>query len=244
MPVLKFKNRLTCSDIGIGLGISLFFAFFFYRSVWAWVPMLPVGVVFVAQRQKKRIRKSKQSFLLQFKECVLSVEASLHAGYAVENAFAESIGDMEIMFGKDCSMAEELQVLRRGLRNNETLENLLQDMAVRSGLDEIKEFAEVFGIAKRNSGNIPDTIAIYSRIISNKLELDAEVETLLAAKQLEQRVMNVMPFFIVLYLEYSNPGYFDMMYHNPMGMGIMTLALVVYLGAYVLSEHIFEGAFG
>ena len=150
----------------------------------------------------------------------------------MENAFEESIGDMEAMFGKECQMLYELEKLRRGLKNNETLENLLQDMARRSGQEEIREFAQVFAIAKRNSGNIPDTIELYSKIITGKLELEAELQTLLAAKQLEQKVMNVMPFFIVLYLEYSNPGYFDMMY------------LVIDLCAFGLSERILRKACG
>lgn len=169
---------------------------------------------------------------------------SLKAGYAVENAFIESISDMEVMFGMDCQMVVELEKLYRGLHNNETLESLLQDMAGRSGLEEIREFADVFAIAKRNSGNIPETIEMYSKIISGKLELEAEIQTLLAAKQLEQKVMNVMPFLIVLYLEYTNPGYFDMMYHNLFGVAIMSVCLVVYLCAYALSEHILGKAFG
>lgn len=238
------KEALTLMDAAFGLGISLFFAFFFYRSAWAVLPMLSVGGLFVYWRQRKQKRKQESMLLLQFKECVLSVAGSLKAGYAVENAFGESIADMEIMFGRDCWMAEELRKLNRGLGNNKTLENLLQDMARRSGLEEIQEFAQVFAIAKRNSGNIPDTIEIYSKVIAGKLELEAEIETLLAAKQLEQKVMNVMPFLIVLYLEYSNPGYFDMMYHNLSGAAIMTACLGVYLCAYALSEHIFRKAFG
>lgn len=206
--------------------------------------MLPVSGVFVYYRQQKRVFAGKQQMLLEFKECVLSVAGSLKAGYAVENAFRESIADMEIMFGKGCWMAKELEKLQRGLTNNETLESLLQEMAKQGGLEEIREFAEVFIIAKRNSGNIPDIIELYSKTISGKLELEAELKTRLAAKQLEQKVMNVVPFFIVLYLEYSNPGYFDMMYHNLFGGAMMTVCLVVYLCAFVLSEKIFRKAFG
>ena len=66
----------------------------------------------------------------------------------------------------------------------------------------------------------------------------------MAAKRLEQKVMNVMPFFIVLYLEYTNPGYFDMMYHNLTGIAIMTGCLVVYMAAYGLAEKIFEKTYG
>lgn len=206
--------------------------------------MLAVGAVFVYYRQRKRMHRHSRQLLLEFKECVLSVAGSLKAGYAVENAFEESMSDIEVMFGKECCMLKELETLRRGLRNNEILENLLQDMAGRSGLEEIGEFAEVFAIAKRNSGNVAEIIELYSRIISNKLELEAELQTLLAAKQLEQKVMNVMPFFIVLYLEYSNPGYFDMMYHSLFGVAMMTLCLGVYLCAFGLSEKIFAKTFG
>lgn len=132
----------------------------------------------------------------------------------------------------------------RGVHNSTSLEEALTEMGERSGLQEIEEFAEVFSIAKRNSGNTTQTMELYSRIISDKLELRAELETLLAAKRLEQRVMNVMPFLIVGYLEGTNPGYFDMMYHNLTGIGIMTVCLLLYLGAYILSEKIFEKAYG
>lgn len=228
----------------MGAGIAVFFAFFFYRSAWAVLPMLAVGGVFVYWRLKRKKKNSDSQFLLQFQECVLSVAGALKAGYAVENAFAESIPDMEIMFGRDSTIVAELKKLCRGLQNNETLEVLLQNMALRSGLEEIREFAQVFVIAKRNSGKLPDTIEIYSKTITDRLELEAEIETLLAAKRLEQKVMNIMPFFIVLYLEYSNPGYFDMLYHNVTGAAIMSICLAVYISAYGLSEHIFQKTFG
>ena len=95
-----------------------------------------------------------------------------------------------------------------------------------------------------NSGNIPETIELYSKVISDHLELIAELETLLAAKRLEQKVMNVMPFLIVLYLEYTNRGYFDMMYHNLTGVVIMTGCLLVYMAAFALAERIFDKTYG
>lgn len=235
---------MVLADIGSGLGIAAFFSFFFYRSAWAFPPMLLVGGIFVYWGIQKKRRKNKQLYLEQFKECVLSVLGAIKAGYAVENAFAESIVDMEIMYGKDCWIAKEVRMICRGVRNNKTLEGALTELGRRSGLAEIKEFAEVFAIAKRNSGNIPETIELYSKVISDNLELNAELETLLAAKRLEQKVMNVMPFLIVLYLEYTNQGYFDMMYHNLTGVLIMTGCLMVYMVAYALSEKIFEKTYG
>ncbi|MBP3352350.1 MAG: type II secretion system protein F [Lachnospiraceae bacterium] len=242
--VWHVSREVTPADVGIGLGIAVFFSFFFYRSAWAFPPMLLVGGIFVYWSIQKKKRKRQQLYLEQFKECVLSVLGAIRAGYAVENAFAESIMDMEIMYGKDCWIAKEVRIICRGVRNNKTLEGALADLGRKSGLAEICEFAEVFTIAKRNSGNIPETIELYSKVISEHLELIGELETLLAAKRLEQKVMNVMPFLIVLYLEYTNRGYFDMMYHNLTGVAIMTGCLVVYLAAYALAEKIFNKTFG
>ena len=242
--VWHVSKEVTLTDIGIGLGIAVFFSFFFYRSAWALPPMLLVGGIFVYWGIQKKRRKRQHLYLEQFKECVLSVLGAIRAGYAVENAFAESIMDMEIMYGKDCWIAKEVRIICRGVRNNKTLEGALAELGRKSRLTEISEFAEVFSIAKRNSGNIPETIELYSKVISDHLELIAELETLLAAKRLEQKVMNIMPFLIVLYLEYTNRGYFDMMYHNLTGVVIMTGCLLVYMAAFALAERIFDKTYG
>lgn len=223
---------------------AVFFAFFFYRSIWGLGITIFAGMCFIYWRLRRNRRLRIQRYLEQFKECILSVLGSLKAGYAVENAFLESIPDMEVMYGKTCWIAEELRSIRRGLQNNKTMEKLLEELGEKSNLLEIIEFAEVFVIAKRNSGNIPGTIELYCKIISERLELTAELETLLVAKRLEQKVMSVMPFLIVLYLGYTNPGYFDMMYHNLTGIGVMTGCLIVYMVAYGLAEVIFEKTFG
>lgn len=242
--VCRSLKNLSVAEVLAGIGRSLFFAFFFYRSIWAFPFMLPVGALFVGWNHEKKLQKREDFFLEQFKECILSVSANLKAGYAVENAFLESMADMQMMFGKKSRIAEELYRIQKGLRNNETLENLLLLMANRCGAEEVREFAEVFAIAKRNSGNVTELINIYNKSIRQKLAVRDEIQTLLAAKQLEQKIMNIMPFAIVLYLEYSSPSYFDRMFHNFSGVAIMTGCLIGYVCACWLSVKIFKNAFG
>lgn len=240
----RYLKELSVGELCMGAGLSLFFSFFFYRSIWAIPFMLPVGVLFMRWNHQKKVQKRDNYFLEQFKECILSVSANLKAGYAVENAFLESISDMQMMFGEKSMIVDELYRIQKGLRNNETLENLLFLTAKRCGAEDVLEFAEVFAIAKRNSGNIPEMINVYSKSIEQKLAVVDEIQTLLAAKQLEQKIMNVMPFAIILYLEYSSPGYFDMMFHNLSGIAIMTGCLICYVCAYWMSVKIFKNTFG
>lgn len=238
-----YSLRENLIDLGKGALITGLFAFFFYRSVWALLPMLPVGWLYLRRSRRHRCRRKNRELLVQFKECLLAVAASMRAGYAVENAFMDSMADMRSMFGEGCAMEQELKLLRQGLGNNVPLEALLVAMGQRRSLEEMQEFAEVFVIAKRNGGSIPVMIDAACSSISRRLAVEEEMETLLSARKLEQRVMNAMPFMIVWYVEISNPGYFDMLYGNLTGVVLMTICLGIYLAAYVLSEKIFDKAF-
>ena len=70
------------------------------------------------------------------------------------------------------------------------------------------------------------------------METEKEIEVLLSARKLEQKIMNAMPFLIMLYVNLTSPGYFDKLYHSLAGTAVMTLCLGVYLGAYILSRKI------
>lgn len=61
--------------------------------------------------------------------------------------------------------------------------------------------------------------------------MEREIETSLAAKKYEQRIMSVMPCGIILYMELASPGFLDVMYTTMFGLLAMTGCLLIYLGA-------------
>ena len=215
-------------------------AYFFYRSVWSLFPLSVVGVAFFYNLRQQKINAAREELTIQFKECILSVSSALKAGYAVENAFLESRADMLVLYGEDSMIYSELELIRRGLVINITLEEQLMDLADRSGCVEIAQFAQVFVIAKRNGGNIPEIIRASSELIGRRIAARQEMLTLLSGRKMEQNIMKLMPFGILFYVGVSNPGYFDVLYHNWQGVAIMTVCLVVYLGACVLGDYILK----
>lgn len=219
-------------------GAVFFLALFFYRSLWAVIPLSPVGAVYFRILKRKKIENCRRQLVSEFKECVLSVATALRAGYAVENAFLESRNDMRMLYGEHSLIFQELEVIRRGLVINITLEELLKDLAERSACQEIRQFAEVFVIAKRNGGNLSEIIKDSSGIISRRIDTAQEIQTLLSGREMEQTVMKAMPFGIPVYISITYPGYFDSLYHNWQGVVIMSVCLLVYLAAYGLSDKI------
>jgi len=237
----KWKGKELTLNILLCSGVVVMLAYFFYRSIWALIPLSAVGVWLFLHRMKEATEKEKKCLSEQFRECILAVSSSLRAGYSVENAFVESCQDMEMMFGREALICEELTCIKRGLHINLSLEELLLDLAQRSGCEDIEEFAKVFALAKRNGGNMTEIIRNTAGRIGKKMELQKEVELQLSGRKMELTIMKIIPFGILLYVNMGNPGYFDALYHNVSGALIMTVCLVIYLMAVVMGESIMQG---
>lgn len=222
------------------VGMLLFFAWFFYRSVWAIPALIPLGVLYFRRRAEQQRRKNRRELTLQFKECILSVADSLRTGYALENAFLESREDIRMLYGEQSFMYRELELIRRGMILNITLEELINDLAERSGIEEIRQFSTILNIAKRGGGNVTQIIRTTAEVIGNKVETMQEMLTMLQGRRLEQKVMEIMPFGITFYIACTYPGYFGTLYHNGRGILLMTGCLVAYVGAYLLGEKILD----
>lgn len=228
----KVRTILVCAAV-TGL-----LAYFFYRSLWAVIPLGAIGFYFFLDIRRKKAKKARNELTAQFRECILSVVSSLQAGYSVENAFLESEKDMELMYGKHSLIGGELKFVRRGLQINITLEELLADIAGRSGCTDIGEFAQIFALAKRNGGNMTEIIKNSAGQIGKRIELRQEIQMLLGGKQMELMIMKLMPFGILFYVGMGSPGYFDPLYNNLSGIAVMTGCLAVYSGAYFLGEAV------
>ncbi len=220
--------------------VVLVLAFFFYQSLFAALPLAVIGIAYFRLQKQKKEKRCREELVGQFKECILAVSASLRAGYAVENAFLESREDMRMLYGEQSLIYQELELIRRGLVINITLEELLEDLAERSDSEEIRQFAQIFAIAKRSGGNLAEVFRTTTEIIGQRIDSRQELGTMLSGRQMEQNVMKCMPFGILLYIGSSHPGYFDGLYHNWQGVAIMTGCMVLYLGAYVLGDKILQ----
>ena len=221
-----------------GIGIIALFAYFFYRSAIAFAALLPLLIPFTIKEKRDLAMKRSREIGIQFRDAILSVSTNQKAGYSVENAFGEAVNDMVLLYGKNSLIVKELSLVMKGLRNNVTLERLLTDLGERSGNPEVAEFAQVFAVAKRSGGNMTQMIGDTAEVIGERLSVENEIDVLLASKKMEAKIMEVVPFFIILYIGITSPGFFDPLYHNMTGILIMTGALALYLFAYLLSEKI------
>lgn len=239
-------NRYVCSKkeifklIVLYLCLDLLITFFFYKSVAAFLILLLGFPIAYKSYKKDLCEKRKRKLVAEFSETLTSVSVNMKAGFSLENAFVESYKDIKLFYKEESLMAEEILRIRKGLEINITLEELIEDLSKRSGQEEITLFSEVLKASKRNGGNITEVLSNTAERIQESICVDKEIETLISEKKLELRIMEIMPFVILLYLQVTSVGYFDVCYEGVKGRVFMSGMLLIYFLSMGLGKKIMK----
>ena len=235
--------NVTAYDIPlVGRDILILFVIgkLFYGSFIASILIFPLAIPWFVIQKEEKIKKENHDLGIQFKDAMMAVLAAQKAGYSIENSFSEAIHDMRILYGKSSPIYRELLRIEQGIKNSVTVEAMIRELGKRSGNKDIEEFAGVFAAAKRNGGNMTETIERCIDVIGKRMDVENEIDVLIAAKRMEAEIMEVVPFGIMTYIGITNPGFFDAMYGNPIGIVVMTVCLGLYVTAYFLTQKIVD----
>lgn len=219
---------------------AVIICYLFYDSYKAFVLLLPFIWLDFQGLKAEKIKTRKRQLTKQFKELMESLRTSLNAGYSLEHSFTDARRDLSLLFGPEAVIFGELDGIIEGLKINIPLENLLKDFGNRSGVEDINNFANVVMAAKKSGGNLIRIIEKTVRSISDKLAVEEEIKTMIAAKRLEERIMMVMPYGIIFYLRITNGEFLKALYHNAMGVIWMTFFLAVIYIANLWARRIME----
>lgn len=212
----------------------------FYRNILAFIILSPIIVCYPLYQREKLKHQRLETLRLQFKEAAAILASSLSAGYSVENAFSVTSRELEQLYGENEMITIEVAGIAGQLRMNRTVEELLMDFAERSGLDDVKNFAEIFAVAKRSGGELIQIINHVTKVISDKIQVREEIITMTTEKRFEQNIMNLVPFLIVIYIDMTSPGFFAVMYATLLGRMIMSICLGLYGLSVIMSRKILE----
>ncbi len=223
-----------------GIGVCALVSYTFYRSLAVFLLLLPLGTAYPLYCRKKLKKDRIWHLGQQFKEGILILAANLSAGYYIENALANSSRELDLLYGKEGMINLEFSSMAKRIQMSQTVEQVFFEFADRSGLEDVRNFAQVFKAAKRSGGDLVSIINHTAGVIRDKAQVQEEITNMTAAKKLEQKIMNLIPFFLIFYIDKASPGFFSMMYETGMGRMLMTVCLGVYGIAFWLSKRILE----
>lgn len=236
---LRPYDRMKYGFIGALGAITV--SVLFYRSfILAIILSLPSAIFLPVFMKDDLKKKRKEKLSSQFREAIGIVGGYISAGYSVENAFGAAAKQLSGLYGEDADISREFILIRNGVSINRPIEELLLDFAERSGTDEIRSFAEVFSIAGKTGGSLTDITERTVSVIREKMEVAEEIRNITASKRFEQKIMLLIPFFLIIYLDLTNPGFMDPMYETIAGRAVMTGCLLMMAGSWFVSVKILD----
>lgn len=233
---MTMQDRLVAAGIGVILGVAVGYVFFNY---WPAAVVLSILAAWKVQEPYRDYLKKKRlrTLLLQFKDLMETLTSSYSAGQTTARAFVDAKKEMEDLYGEGADIVAELSMINVGLQHNYNIEDLLLNFAARSGLDDVDSFANVFEVCNRKGGNLKQIVGETRSVINDKIEIEMEIQTMIAASKSELNIMMVMPFLIMLSLR----GLGDSMSGNGF-INLVTkfVALGIFAGAYVIGSKLVD----
>jgi tight adherence protein B len=159
----------------------------------------------------------------------------------MEEAIGEALVNMREIYPKDALINTELELMvRRMGAGGESDREALFDFAKRSGSEDARNFADVYYTCLTTGGDLVGVVNRTAEVIIEKMTIRREIDTLMAQKKYEAKLLTAVPFLILLYLRFSSPGYLDQLYNTAAGLCIMAAALAALIISFFWSEKIME----
>lgn len=211
--------------------------YFFFRSLWGIVVLLPFADFFLSIEIDRDFQRKRNKAKEEFLELLLLLSNSLRAGYSFENAMEQSYPRILKLFKEDAAITKLLNRAVIAKRNNASVSKVFIESGLAMDIQDITEFGEIYEIAHERSGNLTKIMDQTAESIMERINLQKELYLELSERTFEMKIMCVMPFVIMIYVELTSPGYFDAMYHSFDGAAGMLICLIIYTFSYGLGHR-------
>ena len=194
--------------------------------------------IFIGARAavKKRLTRLR----LQFRDMLEALSVSMRAGNPPAKALQSTREDLLLLYDENSDIIIETDIIIALFNNAIPLSEAFHDFAARSGLEDIESFASIYATIEGRSSRADEIVRQTQAIISDKMEIEMEIETLMTAAKNEMNIMTIMPLVILLILGSVAKGLLDSIYTTGGGraaatVGIIIFAFSVYLGRKISS---------
>lgn len=226
---------------GVGkneFGVSTGFTYIWNGAVMVIVGFA-AGKAFLLIREKQLQVARQNKLKSQFRDMLEAVATSLGAGKNVPESFSSAYQDLKNQYEENAFILNELKIINVGLVNGSNIETLLENFGSRSGCEDIQDFASVFEICFRKGGNIKETVRITYEILSDKMTVAEEIETIVAGSKSEQTLMLIMPVLLIAMIKMMSSD-FASNFTTPTGLMATTVALAIFVASYLLGRKVLD----
>ena len=146
---------------------SIFFisSYVFYESMVVGIIALFLPILLLKKYKEYLMKKRKDALNYQFKDLLYSISSYINAGKDMKFAIEKSLENLQGIYNLDDYIIIELKyIVKRINETNDNVEKAIKDFAIRSEVEDIYDFADVYGICRSTGGDLDSVIDKTSRM--------------------------------------------------------------------------------
>lgn len=220
--------------------IGTVIAYLFYHIVFVSILIgLLVGIYLEKVYAKSTIEKRQRSLRTQFRSFLDSMSVAVRAGNVEYKAVQFALDDLQLTYSDATDIVIEVKnILIQYEKGGIKLTDLFSDLAERSDLEDIKNFATVYSVIEGKSDRFGEILMYTEHIISEKIGIEQEIETTITAAKTETNTMMIMPIVVVAMLAVMGGGMMDALFTTAVGHAAATVSLILYIISYAISVNV------
>lgn len=208
---------LTIMGALAGFILAALFGLPLFAVIGAGVLAGALPLLYVLRAKHKRLSTFEQ----QLPDALDLMGRALRAGHAFSSALK--------MVGDEMSepVAGEFRTTFDELNYGISLQDALQNMAVRVPSDDLRYFVVAVLIQRETGGNLTELLDSISALIRERLKLMGLIQVLSAEGRLSAWILGVLPFAMGFYMYLVNPKMMSLLWTDPFGFKLMWMMLVI-----------------
>jgi tight adherence protein B len=135
-------------------------------------------------------------------------------------------------------MRQEVELAIKEMKVGSTLDQALLHMAARVGSRQLDSALSALLIGRQVGGNLPKILETTSATLREMSRLEGVIKTKTAEGKMQLRVIGVMPLVLAIALNYSFPGYTDLLTQSVTGYGLAFAIAGCWIGSLILARKV------
>jgi tight adherence protein B len=189
---------------------------------------------------KNAAAKRKNRLRMQFFDLLESMAVAMKAGNPPSKALESARSDLILIYPENSDIIRELDIIIGKFNSAVPLSEIFLDFANRSNLEDIAGFASVYATIEGKSSRSNEIVRETQQIIADKMEIEMEIDTMMAAAKAEVNIMLALPLVILGIVSYAGAGFMDVIYTGIPGRIVATFGCLLFVASYVMAR-VFSG---
>lgn len=205
------------------------------------IPGLVVGAILavVGWKVPKPIinymyRARVEKFNLQMVDGLSLMANAMKSGLSVVQALGIVVEQMPN------PMSQEFNLILSENKVGVSVEEAFDNLASRVKCEDVEMFVTAVNILKETGGNLAETFDTIVYVIRERLKVENKIKSLTAQGYYQGMMLLSIPPLLGMYFAFSEPGFMDPMFDNPIGWAIMAGVIVLEVAGYFVIQKVIQ----